>query len=468
MGTAIASKAIASKGAMANNFIRFALTTMLIGELLRHIYMGKKYIMKHKQLKPLYIAFEGSDFGKASQFDELAMELGCGIKIGIASFVGLGAEKVAKLKSPLFLDLKFHDIPSVVAKAVANLKELSADVVTLHCGGGEEMLRQAAAVKLRPKLAGVTVLTTSEPNLPQAYFFAQSAANAKLDAIVCAPQDAITLRRVVGEDIAIITPAIRLQKPAPSKPTQTKGEEQTRAVTPEVAAEFGSDVLVVGRPITEAKDPKAVATAILASFTKARQASKAKRAEEAKAAAAQAKEKAKEKAKAVAAQAKAREKAKAKAAAAQAKAKEKAKAAATQAKAKPTGKTAAKPTSKTAGKVAGKAASKPVRKVASKAANKPVSKPKGKAANKPKGKAKTATPKVMAKKAKKPASQKPHHRKIVSSKNSSQKPTTKKAVSGAKSKKPQKPTPKKLATKPPIGKSTKSPKSPAPKSPDKQ
>ena len=467
MGTAIASKAIASKGAMANNFIRFALTTMLIGELLRHIYMGKKYIMKHKQLKPLYIAFEGSDFGKASQFDELAMELGCGIKIGIASFVGLGAEKVAKLKSPLFLDLKFHDIPSVVAKAVANLKELSADVVTLHCGGGEEMLRQAAAVKLRPKLAGVTVLTTSEPNLPQAYFFAQSAANAKLDAIVCAPQDAITLRRVVGEDIAIITPAIRLQKPAPSKPTQTKGEEQTRAVTPEVAAEFGSDVLVVGRPITEAKDPKAVATAILASFTKARQASKAKRAEEAKAAAAQAKEKAKEKAKAVAAQAKAREKAKAKAAAAQAKAKEKARE-----KAKPTGKTAAKPTSKptskTAGKVAGKAASKPVRKVASKAANKPVSKPKGKAANKPKGKAKTATPKVMAKKAKKPASQKPHHRKIVSSKNSSQKPTTKKAVSGAKSKKPQKPAPKKLATKPPIGKSTKSTKSPAPKSPVKK
>jgi orotidine-5'-phosphate decarboxylase len=172
----------------------------------------------------------------------------------------------------IFLDLKLHDIPNTVAKAVESLAPLPIGMLTLHAAGGREMMAAARAAQLQTKpdllLLGVTVLTSMDaPGLAEIGVSVAPAAqvsrlgalatSAGLRGLVCSPLEVQMLRTQLPSDVQLVTPGIR---PA----GEAGGDDQKRIMTPAEAACAGSSYIVVGRPILKAKDPAAAARAILA------------------------------------------------------------------------------------------------------------------------------------------------------------------------------------------------------------
>ena len=171
----------------------------------------------------------------------------------------------------VFLDLKYHDIPNTVAKAVAAASSLGVWMVNLHAGGGLRMM-QAAREALAPfsgdtgtRLIGVTVLTSLDAEelrdigfaatpAEQAVRFAQQVADAGLDGVVCSAHEAAAIKAAHGSDFLTVTPGVR---PAGGAVTSSGGQsdDQRRVMTPVDAITNGSDYLVIGRPITQATNP---------------------------------------------------------------------------------------------------------------------------------------------------------------------------------------------------------------------
>ncbi|MBI3292637.1 MAG: orotidine-5'-phosphate decarboxylase [Elusimicrobia bacterium] len=184
-------------------------------------------------------------------------------KVGPGLFLKTGAsliESIRELGKQVFLDLKLHDIPSVVAEATWQAGTLGVFSLTLHTSGGPEMVRKAAEVNPRPKLWGVTVLTSLNEgdlrrvgvnNAPEAQVvaLAQLGREQGLDGVVASVQEAKAIRQVCGRRFTVVTPGIRLSE---------DGGEQKRVASPEDARAAGADFVVVGRPILEARDPEAV------------------------------------------------------------------------------------------------------------------------------------------------------------------------------------------------------------------
>jgi orotidine-5'-phosphate decarboxylase len=183
--------------------------------------------------------------------------------------------EVAGMGFNIFLDLKLHDIPNTVAKAVESLAPLPIQMLTLHCAGGGEMMRAARAAQQQhhPKLLllGVTVLTSMDsaglneigvaaPSAEQVARLGQLAADAGLRGLVCSPLEVELLRKKLPADMQLITPGIR---PA----NEGGSDDQKRVMTPADAAHAGSTYIVVGRPILQAADPAAAARAILAELS---------------------------------------------------------------------------------------------------------------------------------------------------------------------------------------------------------
>jgi len=197
------------------------------------------------------------------------------VKIGLQMFTAYGPDyvrEVAGLGFNVFLDLKLHDIPNTVAKAVESLAPLPIHMLTLHCAGGSEMMRAALAAqqKHNPQLLllGVTVLTSMDspglqeigvttPSAEQVTRLGQLAATAGLRGLVCSPLEVALLRQQLPAAMQLITPGIR---PAHEAGT----DDQKRVMTPANASQAGSSYIVVGRPILQAADPAAAARAILA------------------------------------------------------------------------------------------------------------------------------------------------------------------------------------------------------------
>ena len=197
------------------------------------------------------------------------------VKIGLQMFTAYGPDyvrEVAGLGFNVFLDLKLHDIPNTVAKAVESLAPLPIHMLTLHCAGGSEMMRAALAAqqKHNPQLLllGVTVLTSMDspglqeigvtvPSAEQVTRLGRLAATAGLRGLVCSPLEVALLRQQLPAAMQLITPGIR---PAHEAGT----DDQKRVMTPANAAQAGSSYIVVGRPILQAADPAAAARAILA------------------------------------------------------------------------------------------------------------------------------------------------------------------------------------------------------------
>lgn len=181
---------------------------------------------------------------------------------------------MVQLGFKVFLDLKFHDIPNTVAKAVRTAADLGVWMVNVHAMGGRRMLvaaREALnGLAERPLLIAVTVLTsmTAEDLLElgihrtaEAHVsaLAQLAADAGLDGVVCSAHEAHALQRAHGKDFVLVTPGIR--------PVGSEQGDQRRIMTPEQAASLGIQVLVIGRPITQAADPLLALRAIRESLT---------------------------------------------------------------------------------------------------------------------------------------------------------------------------------------------------------
>lgn len=197
----------------------------------------------------------------------------CKLKVGKSMFTRYGHAflKILIQKGfDVFLDLKFHDIPNTVAEACKAAAELNVWMLTVHAMGGFKML-QAARKAIdesahKPKLIAVTVLTSmsnndlneigiSTPVKDQVLKLAQLAHEANCDGVVCSAEEAPLLRKTIGKDFCLVTPGIRLE-------TSPK-DDQARVVTPQQALQNGSNYLVIGRPITQAADPRAVLASLL-------------------------------------------------------------------------------------------------------------------------------------------------------------------------------------------------------------
>ncbi len=179
-------------------------------------------------------------------------------------------EKIASLGFGVFLDLKFHDIPNTVAGSVAAAAELPGiRLLTLHTLGGVDMMRAAAEAvagkKTRPALLGVTILTSHDAATlrsvgisgtpgSRALVLAKLAKKAGLDGVVASAHEARAIRRACGAGFLIVVPGVR--------PASAAANDQSRVATPAEAIRAGADYLVIGRPITGAKDPREAALAI--------------------------------------------------------------------------------------------------------------------------------------------------------------------------------------------------------------
>ena len=191
------------------------------------------------------------------------------VKIGMELFYAEGPDMVREIKArghKIFLDLKLHDIPNTVKRAMASLARLDVDLVNLHAAGGSEMMRAALEGLTRPDgtrplLIAVTQLTSTNaetlknellipvPMEETVLSYAKNAAGSGLDGIVCSPLEAAKVKEVCGEDFLTVTPGIRFADSAAG--------DQKRIMTPEKAGKSGCDLIVVGRPITQAEDPVA-------------------------------------------------------------------------------------------------------------------------------------------------------------------------------------------------------------------
>ncbi len=189
------------------------------------------------------------------------------VKIGMELFYAEGPDVVREIKKrghKIFLDLKLHDIPNTVKRAMAVLTKLDADIVNVHAAGGTEMMKRAAEGLIRedgtrPLIIAITQLTSTDdetlrrdilidrPMEEVVGSYALTAKNAGLDGVVCSPLEAAKVHGACGKDFLTVTPGVRFDG-------GEKGD-QKRVTTPEKARELGSDYIVMGRPITAAEDP---------------------------------------------------------------------------------------------------------------------------------------------------------------------------------------------------------------------
>lgn len=193
----------------------------------------------------------------------------CRLKVGKEMFTTLGTDFIKQLHKrhfQVFLDLKYHDIPNTVARAVRSAADLGVWMVDLHASGGLRMMETAKQIlepygKDAPLLIAVTVLTSMEDvdllqigintsPMEQVIRLARLCQRAELDGVVCSPQEVAILREQCGADFKLVTPGIR--------PEGSDVADQRRVMTPKEAVQAGSDYLVIGRPITQSADPVAV------------------------------------------------------------------------------------------------------------------------------------------------------------------------------------------------------------------
>ena len=212
-------------------------------------------------MNPIFVAIDTPDLVRATALADSVAGLAGGLKLGLEFFTANGPSGIAALSQfglPIFLDLKLHDIPNTVAKAVAALAGLRPAVLTVHASGGRAMLEAAkAAAPEGTRVVAVTVLTSlDETDLADAGVtgspadqverLAMLARSSGVDGIVCSGAE-VAAARHAWPDGFLVVPGVRLQG--------SETADQKRVVTPKAALADGASILVIGRPITGAADP---------------------------------------------------------------------------------------------------------------------------------------------------------------------------------------------------------------------
>ncbi|MCO6551697.1 MAG: orotidine-5'-phosphate decarboxylase [Gilliamella sp.] len=228
-------------------------------------------------VSPIIVAVDFADIKSAWNFIDRVDPNDCRLKIGKELFTHAGPDFVKQIMQKgfdVFLDLKFHDIPNTVAKAIAATADLGVWMTNVHASGGSRMMTAAKDAlysygKDAPILIAVTVLTSMESTdlqevginispLEQATRLAILAKNCGLDGVVCSAKEVQSFKTRLGSDFKLVTPGIR--------PAGTNPDDQRRIMTPQRAQAAGSDYLVIGRPITQAEDPAKALQTILATL----------------------------------------------------------------------------------------------------------------------------------------------------------------------------------------------------------
>lgn len=222
---------------------------------------------------PVFVAMDMTDCDRAVQLATQFSPYVTGVKLGLEFFNRHGREGVARVAAlgvPVFLDLKLHDIPNTVEKAVRSLAGLPVVLLTIHASGGAEMIRRAVlaareSLGEQAQVVAVTLLTSLDAADVQAIGFAavpgeqvvrlaRLAQEAGAHGVVCSPHEIAAIRAACGEDFTLVVPGIR--------PEGSDAGDQKRSMTPKQAKALGASYLVIGRPITDAADPLEAAKAI--------------------------------------------------------------------------------------------------------------------------------------------------------------------------------------------------------------
>ena len=230
---------------------------------------------------PIIVALDVPTAEEALKLVEQVAPVTGGFKIGSELFTSAGPDIIKRIRAlgaPVFLDLKFHDIPNTVAKAVAAAVKLDVQMLTVHTSGGTEMLKAAEQIAQEsawrlghapPLVLGVTVLTSLDsnslseigldPNVTrQVRRLANMANKAGLRGLVCSPREVSELRQMLPASSQLVTPGIRAET--------DPADDQKRTLSPREAISLGANWLVIGRPIYAAENPRTAAERILTSL----------------------------------------------------------------------------------------------------------------------------------------------------------------------------------------------------------
>jgi orotidine-5'-phosphate decarboxylase len=223
-------------------------------------------------MSPIFVAIDTADPERARDIARAVRGTAGGLKLGLEFFAANGPSGVAGLAElglPIFLDLKLHDIPNTVAKAVQALKPLEPAILTVHAAGGRAMLESArAAASPSTRIVAVTVLTSLDGKdlaaagvdgtpADQVARLAALARSGGLDGIVCSGAEVGEARKAWPDGFFVV-PGVR--------PTGSRTADQKRIVTPREAIDGGASIVVIGRPITDAEDPAAALRSIAATL----------------------------------------------------------------------------------------------------------------------------------------------------------------------------------------------------------
>jgi len=223
-------------------------------------------------MKSIFVAIDTPDLERARHLASQVSARAGGVKLGLEFFCAngpAGVHEIAALGLPIFLDLKLHDIPNTVAKAIEALRSVEPAVLTVHAAGGRAMLEEAkAAAPEKTKVVAVTVLTSldaddlksvgiaAQPE-QQVERLAKLARESGLDGIVCSGAEVGAAKRAWPNGFFVV-PGVR--------PQGSGVADQKRVVTPRAAMDSGASILVIGRPITRAEDPAEALKAIAATL----------------------------------------------------------------------------------------------------------------------------------------------------------------------------------------------------------
>ncbi len=212
--------------------------------------------------KKVIVALDSKDLNKTIKLVKTLKNEVYAFKIGYEFFFSFGLsgyKKIYKICPNIFLDLKLHDIPNTVKHGLDALKKIKPILTTIHISGGDEMMQSSKFKNNSTKILGVSILTSLDSKQTKKYYnqknipslvkkFCQAAKINMLDGVVCSPKEIKHIRKLVGNKFIIVTPGIRIDN-------NIKSDDQKRVETPRKAIELGANFLVIGRPITKAKNP---------------------------------------------------------------------------------------------------------------------------------------------------------------------------------------------------------------------